>query len=141
VTATAPLCLVPVNVLRGAPDAARPELDRHNRALSAPRGFEWPVVEIWRQLLTAPDRPLHRYAAAAIRRAYSGEYAAVFDGARVEEDYVLGPALAAALAPDGTPAERFRGAAGLLDGPLGRLDGGTLSGLLVTAAERAGVTL
>ena len=140
-TATAPLCLVPVNVLRGAPDAARPELDRHNRAVSDPRGVEWPIVEIWLQLLTGPDRPIHRYSAAAIRRAYAQEYSAAFDGAPVKEDYVLGPALDAVLAPDGTTAERFSGAATLLDGNIGRLHAGTLSGLLVAAAERAGVTL
>jgi len=113
---------------------------RHNRAVFDPRGFELPIVLLWRAIVSAPDLPVSRQTATTIRARYAAEHRHRY-GTPLGVDYVLGPALAAALAPDGTAAERFSGAADLLNGEIGCLDGGTLSWLLTAAAARAGVTL
>jgi hypothetical protein len=134
--------LVPAHALRAAvPGAALPEwARRHNRAVFDPQGFELPIVLLWRAIVSAPDLPVSRQTATTIRARYAAEHRHRY-GSPVTDDNVIGEALAAALAPDGTAAERLNAAADLLNGEIGRLDGGILSGLLVAAAARAGVTL
>lgn len=135
--------LVPHATLCTTPsqDTPLPWAIRHNRAVFAPQGAEVAIVALWRALTAAPDLPVSSRTAAAIRSSYARAYRAQYDGARVEDDCVLGPALSAALAVNGSPVDRFSAAADLLNGDIGRLDGGTLSGLLVAAAARGGVTL
>ena len=83
---------------------------RHAAAMVAPTGFEVPIVSLIRALASYADAHLERYESP------------------VGNDGVLGKEWLAIM----------QATRGLLNGELGRLDGGTLDGLLFELARHVG---
>ncbi len=86
-------------------------LVRHNAAMEAPKGDEVPIVLLWRGC-----------------KAYAETYRRAW-GSDIGADYVLGPCFASILS----------GLRGLLNGPTGRLDCGTLDAAILALAASHGI--
>ena len=85
---------------------------RHADAFDSPRGMERPIVGLYRALAEYADTHLARYASP------------------IGDDGVLGDEW----------MQMLKALGGLLNGELGRLDGGTLDALRYALAETAGFT-
>jgi len=113
----------PIAKPRSAPWAIR-----HNEALSAPRSGHEKAWALWIRALSSPTETPVRDIMDGIR-IYESAHRARYES-ELCDDYVLGP-MADDLRNSKNVAESATALHGLLNGELGRLDGGTLSGWLI----------